>query len=165
MCHRASNDSFIFPVPTLLPEVCQYAMENAQDGRIGADTNWPALLFLQLGVSHDLITRILEQMFEGQDVPFRNAGRFRVIEWIIYVVQAWSREISRSGRSERGLEGWVLELINECDAVFRAPPARAQNEGGIPLNVLAREVKEIKKTVEGLSGMGTGSFRGSMGFM
>ncbi|KAI1854072.1 hypothetical protein JX266_001213 [Neoarthrinium moseri] len=162
VCHRASNDSFIFPVATLLPEVCRYAVENGQDERIGADFDWPVLLFLQLGVSHDLVTRILEQMFESQDVPFRGVGRLRVVEWIIYVVHAWVREITRSARPERGLESWVSELMAECEALVRNPP---QGQASQALADLAREAREVKKAVDGLAGVGSGSFRGSMGFL
>lgn len=164
VCHRASNDSFIFPVTTLLPEICRYAIEHAQDNRIGADQNWPVILFLQLGVSHDLLVRILETMFEGQDVPFRGAGRLRVVEWIAYAVHDWARQLARAGRADRALEPWVSELIAECEAFAQNPP-RSQNEGGLPPQELLREVREVKKTVEGLGGLGIGSFRGSMGFL
>lgn len=132
--------------------------------RIGAEPNWPVIIFLQLGVSHDLITRILESMFEGQDVPFRNAGRLRVVEWITYAVQDWARQVVRAGRSERGMDPWVGELMTECVA-FAGNPPRAQNEGGLSPQDLLRETKEVKATVDGLAGLGIGSFRGSMGFM
>ncbi|KAK9776740.1 putative Non-repetitive/WGA-negative nucleoporin C-terminal-domain-containing protein [Seiridium cardinale] len=164
VCHRASNDSFIFPVPTLMPELCRYALENAQDNRIGADPNWPVILFLQLGVSHDLLARILETMFEGQDVPFRGAGRLRVVEWVTYAVHDWARQVVRAGRPERALEPWVSELMADCETLAQNPP-RAQNEGGLPPQDLLREVREVKKTVDGFSGLGMGSFRGSMGFL
>lgn len=163
MCHRASNDSFIFPVPTLLPEVCRYALENGQDGRIGADVNWPITLFLQLGVSYDLVTRVLEQIFEGQEVPFRGAGRIRVVEWIVGLVSNWVREVSRRGGSERGLEIWVSELIGECGIVART--ARS-NEGGVEIAELVRQAGEVKRAVDGLvGGVGRGSFGGSMGYL
>ncbi|KAH8680837.1 non-repetitive/WGA-negative nucleoporin [Xylariales sp. PMI_506] len=164
VCHRASNDSFIFPVPVLLPEVCRYAAENGQDARIGANPNWPVDIFLQLGVSHDLITRILEQVFEGQDVPFRGHGRLRVVEWIVYVVDSWARDASRTGR---GLESWVGELLEECEALVKSNP-RGNNEGGMELPDLARAVRDVKKTVDGQSGVigGSGSFgRSGVGFM
>ncbi|KAH6659382.1 Non-repetitive/WGA-negative nucleoporin C-terminal-domain-containing protein [Truncatella angustata] len=165
VCHRASNDSFIFPVATLLPELCAYAYENVQDSRIGADTNWPVILFLQLGVSHDLIARILEGMFEGQEMPFRNGARLRVVEWITHVVHDWTRQAVRAGRSERSLEPWVSELMAGCEAVAQNSPARAQNDGGLSSQDLLREVKEVKKAVDGFAGLGAGSFRASMGFL
>lgn len=164
VCHRTANDSFIFPVPTLLPDICRYALENAQDNRIGADQNWPVIMFLQLGVSHDLLVRILESMFENQDVPFRGAGRLRVVEWIAYAVQDWARQLARAGRSDGALPPWVNDLIAECEALALSP-SRSQNEGGLPPQELLREVREVKKTVDGLGGLGIGSFRGSRGFL
>lgn len=147
----------------MLPELCRYSLEYGQDGRIGADPSWPITVFLQLGVSNDLVTRILEQMFEGQDVPFRGAGRARVVEWITYVVRGWVRDIARGGRPERGLENWVGELMTECETFIRS--ARSSNEGGMELAQLGREVREVKRAVDGLAGAGAGSLRGSMGFL
>ncbi|KAJ8119742.1 hypothetical protein O1611_g10542 [Lasiodiplodia mahajangana] len=65
ICHRSSKDSFIFPIPSLMPEICRYAVENSQDGRIGADVHWPINLFLHLDVSHDLVVRVLENSWSG----------------------------------------------------------------------------------------------------
>ncbi|KAI1373996.1 nucleoporin-domain-containing protein [Hypoxylon crocopeplum] len=148
ICHRSSNDSFIFPVPTLLPEICRYAFENAQDNRIAADINWPVILFLNLGVSCDLVVRVLEQIFEAQEVPFRGAGRARIIEWISYVVSQWVRDLSRNGRPDARLDPWVGELITECDNWISAN-LRSGNEGGADVNDIARSVKEVRRAVEG----------------
>ncbi|KAI1334484.1 Non-repetitive/WGA-negative nucleoporin C-terminal-domain-containing protein [Xylariaceae sp. FL0016] len=149
ICHRSSNDSFIFPVPTLLPELCRYALENGQDGRIGADVNWPVIVFLQLGVSHDLVARVLEQMYEAQEIPFRGAGRARVVEWICYSVGQWVRNLGRHGRPEARLEPWVGELMAECDN-WSSANIRGSNEGGMDPRDLARTVKEVKRAVDGL---------------
>ncbi|KAI0132903.1 non-repetitive/WGA-negative nucleoporin [Xylariales sp. AK1849] len=166
VCHRASNDSFIFPVATLLPDVCRYAVENNQDGWIGADPNWPITVFLQLGVSHDLVTRVLEQMFQSQDRPFRNnAGRMRVVEWITFVVRNWVREVARSGRPERGLESWVSELMHECAGKIPHEASQERSGSGTPEADIKRDVAEVTKALDALTGAGHGSFRGSMGFL
>ncbi|KAI1422015.1 Non-repetitive/WGA-negative nucleoporin C-terminal-domain-containing protein [Xylaria sp. FL1777] len=149
ICHRSSKDSFIFPVPSLMPEICRYAVENAQDGRIGADVNWPVNLFLHLDVSHDLVVRVLETMFEAQDVPFRGAARARLVEWICHAVGLWIRELGRHGRPEAKLEFWVGELIADCDT-WASANVRGTNEGGKDPRDIAREVKDIKRAVEGL---------------
>ncbi|KAI1493487.1 Non-repetitive/WGA-negative nucleoporin C-terminal-domain-containing protein [Biscogniauxia mediterranea] len=161
ICHRSSNDSFIFPVPTLLPEVCRYSLENGQDARIGADVNWPIIVFLQLGVSHDLVVRVLETMFEAQEVPFRGAGRGRVVEWITYAVGQWVRDLGRQGRPEARLEPWVGELIAECD-VWASTNVRGTSERGTDSRDLARNVKEVKRAVDGLVMAPSGNR--SMGF-
>ncbi|KAI1495484.1 Non-repetitive/WGA-negative nucleoporin C-terminal-domain-containing protein [Biscogniauxia marginata] len=161
ICHRSSNDSFIFPVPTLMPEICRYSLENGQDARTGADVNWPIIVFLQLGVSHDLVVRVLETMFEAQEVPFRGAGRGRVVEWISYAVSQWIRDLGRHGRPEARLEPWVGELIAECDG-WASTNARGTNERGTESRDLARNVKEVKRAVDGLV-MTSGGNR-SMGF-
>ncbi|KAI5926205.1 Non-repetitive/WGA-negative nucleoporin C-terminal-domain-containing protein [Camillea tinctor] len=161
ICHRSSNDSFIFPVPTLMPEVCRYSLENGQDARIGADVNWPIAVFLQLGVSHDLVVRVLETMFEAQEVPFRGSGRGRVVEWITHAVGLWVRDLGRHGRPEARLEPWVGELVAECD-VWASANARGTNERGTDSRDLSRNVKEVKRAVDGLV-MGSSGNRG-MGF-
>ncbi|KAI1775530.1 nucleoporin-domain-containing protein [Hypoxylon cercidicola] len=149
ICHRSSNDSFIFPVPTLLPEVCRYAFENAQDGRIRADVHWPIAVFLSLGVNYDLVVRVLESMFEAQEVPFRNAGRARMVEWITHAVSQWIRDLSRNGRPEARLDPWVSELMAECDGWVSAN-VRINNEGGADIRDIARAVKEVRRAVDGL---------------
>ncbi|KAJ3580112.1 hypothetical protein NPX13_g440 [Xylaria arbuscula] len=149
ICHRSSKDSFIFPVPSLMPDLCRYAVENAQDGRIGADVNWPIDLFLHLNVSHDLVVRVLETMFEAQDLPFRGAVRARLVEWICHAATLWIRELGRQGRPEVRLEPWVGELMAECDN-WTSANVRGVNEGGKDPRDIAREVKEIRRAVEGL---------------
>ncbi|KAI1299021.1 Non-repetitive/WGA-negative nucleoporin C-terminal-domain-containing protein [Xylaria venustula] len=150
ICHRSSKDSFIFPVAFLMPEICRYAIENGQDGRIGADVNWPINLFLHLDVSHDLVVRVLETMFEAQDVPFRGAARARLVEWICHAVAQWVRELGRHGRPEARLEPWVGELIIECDEWASANARAGTNEGGKDLRDILREVRDIRRAVEGL---------------
>ncbi|KAI1170618.1 nucleoporin-domain-containing protein [Nemania sp. FL0916] len=159
--HRSSQDSFVFPVPTLLPDICRYAVENSQDGRIGADVHWPVQLFLHLDVSHDLVVRVLESMFEAQAVPFRGAGRARLVEWISHAVDLWARDIGRHGRPDARLEPWVAELMAECDA-WASSNIRGANEGGASMRDIARNVKDVRRAVEGLVMAPVG--RGSIGF-
>ncbi|ORY58196.1 Non-repetitive/WGA-negative nucleoporin C-terminal-domain-containing protein [Pseudomassariella vexata] len=160
--HRVTDDSFIFPVPTLLPEVCRYSLENQQDRRINADPSWPVVLFLNLNTSHDLVVRVLEGMFDGQDVPFRGQARLRVVEWILYAVRSWMREVQRSGRSE-GLPPWVSEMLAGCETFMLS--ARGANDGGMETQQLAREVREMKRSVDGFAVVGRGSFASSMGYL
>lgn len=122
IAHRTSLDSLIFPIDTLLPIVCKYAVSNGQDASIGADPCWPVLLFLQLGVSHALIVRVLEQIFDSQETPFTGRRRKVVVQWINVVVEAWAREIERRGGPSQGTQGgegplgsWVAELLGRCD--------------------------------------------------
>lgn len=149
ICHRSSNDSFIFPVPTLLPEICKYSYENAQDRRSNADVNWPVIVFLNLGVSYDLVLRVLEQMFEAQEVPFRGASRVRIIEWIVHVASSWVRELNRSGRPEARLDVWVGDLMLECEN-WLSTNSRIDNPGGADVRDITRAVKEIRRAVDGL---------------
>jgi len=132
-----------------MPELCRYATEHAQDGRIGADVHWPVNLFLHLGVSHDLVVRVLETMYEAQEIPFRGAGRGRVVEWICHVVNLWVRDLGRHGRPEARLEPWVGELMAECDT-WASANIRGTNEGGADPRDLAREVKDVRRAVDGL---------------
>ena len=168
---------------TLLPSICQYSYENEQDGRLNADVNWPVLLFLNLGVSHDMVARILQHMFEAQEVPFRGpAARARLAEWITVVLGRWATELGRRGAAEAArLDPWVAELAAECEAfvvqVANGPGgARVRNPGGLDPRDVLRNLREAKKTIDsfvaagaGPGGMmggpaGMGSLRGSLGF-
>ncbi|MCV5117030.1 hypothetical protein OFC47_26790, partial [Escherichia coli] len=86
IAHRTSLDSLIFPVDTLLPMVCAYAINNHQDASIGADPCWPVAAFLQLGVPHALTARVLENMPDAQEAPFVGKHRKLVVQWINCVV-------------------------------------------------------------------------------
>ncbi|OAA58342.1 non-repetitive nucleoporin [Cordyceps fumosorosea ARSEF 2679] len=97
IAHYTSLDSFVFPIQTLLPELCRYAVAYQQDGTIGADAMWPAQLFLNLGVSHSMIVQTLENIFDTQDYGFSGAARNRVIETIVFVVSDWAAEARRRG--------------------------------------------------------------------
>ncbi|KAI0520709.1 Non-repetitive/WGA-negative nucleoporin C-terminal-domain-containing protein [Xylaria bambusicola] len=149
ICHRSSKDSFIFPVASLMPDICRYAVENAQDNRIGADVNWPVDLFLHLAVSHDLVVRVLETMFEAQEIPFRGSARARLVEWICHAVSQWIRELGRQGRPDVRLEPWVGDLMAECDN-WASANVRGVNEGGKDPRDIAREVKDVRRAVDGL---------------
>lgn len=163
VCHRSSNDSFIFPVPTLLPEICAYAYEAGQDQRCGADVNWPVVLFLNLGVSYDLVVRVLEQMFEAQEIPFRGAARGRLIEWICFAIGRWMNELSRGGRAEARLDPWVGELIAECEQWMTT--AQGNNEGGMNIRDLQMQVRQTRNALQGfIEGMSLGGMRQSRGF-
>lgn len=188
VCHRSSNDSFIFPVPSLLPEICRYAYENEQDARRHADVHWPVLLFLNLGVSHDLVARVLQHMFEAQEVPFRGpAARCRLAEWIVLALSRWVAELSRRGGGGSSadtarLDPWVAELVAEVEALVlqvvngngggpNAAAARARNPGGADPRDILRNLRELRKAVDSFSVSspgggpgGLGSLRGSLGF-
>ena len=179
VCHRSGNDSFIFPVSHLLPEICRYAYENEQDGRLNADVNWPVLLFLNLGVSHDLLARVLQQMFEAQEVPFRGPiARTRLAEWIALVLSRWVGELSRRGAEAARLDPWVADLVSECEVfalqVSDGPGSagRARNPGGLDPRDVMRNLRQARKAIDGFvagSGgvggpAGMGSLRGSLGF-
>ncbi|KAG6036656.1 hypothetical protein E4U41_005580, partial [Claviceps citrina] len=97
IARHTSLDSFVFPIQTLLPEVCRYAVDYEQDATIGADPTWPAQLFLSLGVSHDMIVRVLETIFDTQDYGFSGMARNRIVELIAYVVDDWVGEVRRRG--------------------------------------------------------------------
>ncbi len=189
VCHRCGGqDAFVFPAAALLPELCRYAFENGQDGRggCGADPAWPVLLFLELGVAHDLLARVLARMFDAQELPFRGAGpaRVRLAEWIAFLLARWVAELSRRGGAGGPevpgggrLDPWVLELVNECEAFLQTlvgsgpgsgaarGGAKNLNPGGLDPRDILRNLRDVKKAVEGFAGpSGLGSFRGSLGF-
>ncbi|KAI8715312.1 hypothetical protein NCS52_01038600 [Fusarium sp. LHS14.1] len=161
IAHRTSLDSFIFPIQDLLPELCRYAVAHQQDATIGADPTWPVQLFLTLGVSHDMIIRVLEVVFDSQDYGFSGSVRNRMIELIVFVVSDWLAEVRRRGGAGKGgaVGQSVADLLKRCDDAL-PPPGHGNNAGGADLADVRRVLKALKREVDGLSQrVPTGSLR------
>ncbi|KAK4161083.1 Non-repetitive/WGA-negative nucleoporin C-terminal-domain-containing protein [Cladorrhinum sp. PSN259] len=169
IAHRTSLDSLVFPVDKLFPTVCAYAVENGQDASIGADPCWPVLLFLNLQVPHQLITQVLENILNSQEVPFVGRRRKAVAQWVACVVDAWVREVERRGVISKGRDSaigvWVSELLTQSEQVVSHI---AQSNGG---RTAAHELQELqdlrsallslKRSVDALNA-GPTSFQGSL---
>lgn len=161
IAHRTSLDSLVFPVDALLPMVCAYAANNAQDASIGADPSWPVMLFLNLGVPHALVAQVLENVFDAQEAPFTGRRRKTVVQWIAAVVEAWVRDVERRGTVGKGgdaaMGAWVGELLLRADECL----VQITAGGAMPAEVaeLRRVVKALKRSVDGILGdVATGSF-------
>ena len=187
IAHRTSLDSLVFPVDTLLPEVCRYALNKAQDASIGADPCWPVQLFLGLGVPHALVMQVLENMFDVQESPFTGRRRKVVVQWIAAAVEAWVREVERRAAGAVGglgaggggggsggdgiIGGWVGELLARADEclvqITPAVPAATSRAGGAAaaeveeMLALRRAVQGLKRSVDGIVG-GDGLIGGSL---
>ncbi|KFA49840.1 hypothetical protein S40293_01252 [Stachybotrys chartarum IBT 40293] len=152
IAHRTSLDSFVFPIQTLLPEVCRYSVTFKQDSSIGAESTWPVQLFLNLGVSHDMIVRILEDIFDTQDYGFSGSALNRIIELIVYVVNEWVAEVRRrggAGGKASAVGPAVAELLGRCEAAL-PPPGYGNNPGGADLADIRRVLKTLRREVAGL---------------
>ncbi|KAG5993287.1 hypothetical protein E4U54_003408 [Claviceps lovelessii] len=161
IARHTSLDSFVFPIQTLLPEVCRYAVAYQQDATIGADPTWPAQLFLSLGVSHDMIVRVLEGIFDTQDYGFSGMVRNRIIEIIAHVVNDWVAEVRRRGGAGKGgsMGPSVGDLLARCEAAL-PPPGQGNNTGGSDLADVRRVVRTLRREVAGLiERVPTGSLR------
>ena len=147
IAHRTSLDSLIFPIETLLPIICEYAINNSQDASVGADPAWPVLLLLQLGVSHALIARVLDRIFETQEAPFTGRRRKLVVQWIDVAVEAWVHDVERRGtvgKGEGAIGAWVSELLGRCDEVI------VQIVGSARTHADAEELAEIRRVTRSL---------------
>jgi nuclear pore complex protein Nup155 len=151
IAHRTSLDSFVFPIPTLLSELCRYAVAYQQDATIGADPAWPVQLFLALGVSHDMIVRVLENIFDTQDYGFSGMVRNRIIELIVYVVNDWVAEARRRGGAAKGgsLGASVSDLLSRCESALPSP-GHGNNNGGADLADIRRVLRTLRREVAGL---------------
>jgi nuclear pore complex protein Nup155 len=146
IAHRTSLDSLIFPVDTLLPLVCSYAINQGQDASIGADPSWPVLVFLHLGVAHHLIVNVLEDIFEAQEAPFTGRRRKLVVQWIAVAVDSWVREVERRGTGGRGVDTVMASGVSGLLA--RADECLVQLSGG--RNSDAEELLQTRKAIKDL---------------
>ena len=161
IAHRTSLDSFVFPIQTLLPELCQYSVAYQQDETIGADAAWPVRLFLSLGVSHDLIVRVLENLFDTQDYGFRGTARYRAIELIAVVANDWAAEVRRRGGAGKAgsIGPGVSELLGRCVEALPAP-GHGSNPGGANLADVRLALRQTLREIDGLvERVPTGSLR------
>ncbi|KAK8144566.1 hypothetical protein G3M48_005621 [Beauveria asiatica] len=151
IAHYTSLDSFVFPISTLLPELCRYAVAYQQDATIGADPMWPVQLFLTLGVSHSMIVQTLENVFDTQDYGFSGNVRNRIIETIVFVVSAWAAEVRRRGGQANGgaIGPSVGDLLARCEAAL-PPPGQGNNNGGTDLPTIRRVLKSLRREVADL---------------
>ena len=171
IAHRTSLDSLVFPIDTLLPILCRYAVSNGQDASIGCDPCWPVLLFLQLDVSSALVARVLEQLFDAQEAPFTGRRRKVVVQWIDVVVEGWVREAERRGAAatavgSKGGEGalgeWVAELLARCDEALAQMLGAAR--GTAEAEELAETRRHTRLLQKAVAGLGVGSVQGSVLF-
>lgn len=113
VAHRTSLNDHVFPIDVILAMLCRYSIEQEQDERIGADPNWPVLLFVHLDVPHASITRVLERILDAQEAPFTARRRKVVVRWINEVLSRWFHEVETLGMSG-GIGRWVAELVDRC---------------------------------------------------
>jgi nuclear pore complex protein Nup155 len=167
IAHRTSLDSLIFPIDALLPVVCRYAISDHQDAGIGADPAWPIILFLQLGVSHALVTRVLEQMHDAQEAPFTGRRRRVLVQWINVAVDSWVRDVERRGGGGGGGKGgdaaigpWVVQLLQRAEGtvaqMLQTVRGAAERE---ELEITRRKTAALARDVESLVAAATATAR------
>lgn len=161
IAHRTSLDSFVFPIQTLIPELCRYSVAYQQDITINADPTWPVRLFLSLDVSHDLIIRVLENILDTQDYGFSGMVRNRIVELIVFVVADWVAEVRRRGGAGKGgaIGPSVRDLLLRCEAALPAA-GHGHNHGGADVADIRRGLRTLKAEVGALvERVPTGSLR------
>ena len=153
VAHRTSMDNFIFPTRTILPLLVRYSIEQHQDGEIGAAPTWPVRLLMSLDVTFDMITRSLEEMFSTQDGAFAGAARIRLVELVVFTVDAWSKDVRRRGvgstKGDGSLGVWVKELLQFCEDSL-PPPGQGSNPGGADVATIRLQLRELKRAVDGI---------------
>lgn len=155
--HRTAMNDRVFPVATLLPELCRYATANGQDGSHGADPSWPVRVFLSLDVPFDTITRILQRLLISQDYGFSGNARFRVVELVVFTLDQWFADVRRRGGASRtsGISSSVGELLDKCREAVHGHSRRDASED---LRILGVDVARLTREYNTLSpGLGMGS--------
>ncbi|ROT42235.1 nucleoporin Nup157/170 [Sodiomyces alkalinus F11] len=164
IAHRVHLDSAIFPIEFVLSELCRYSLDYRQDGEIGAQPTWPVSLFVRLKVPYQQIVRSLENVFDRQETGFTGNRRIRVIELIVFAAEAWQKETRRHGAvTNNGEITWnsVRDLLTRCEAALPSPgqPQANLNPGGADVADLRRELRTVRRDVEGLVERSQGSLR------
>lgn len=101
-----------FPIQVLLPLLERYAI-NPQEFPPESPT-WAVDIFLSLGVPHETLLPVLEQVYYGNEHPFTGSKRKVVAGHMVYVVGEWVKESERRG--ERVLCGSEenASLVSDC---------------------------------------------------
>lgn len=84
----------VFPIPILLPMLERYALEHQRG--VGPPT-WVVDLFLDLGVTHETIFSVLENMLYTDEAPFHGANRRYIARDLLYLIERWFHESVRMG--------------------------------------------------------------------
>jgi nuclear pore complex protein Nup155 len=156
IAHRTSPDSLIFPIDALLPIVCGYAVSNDQDSSIGADPCWPVLVFLQLGVSHALIVRVLERLFDTREQPYVGRRRKALVQWVNVATDAWLHDLERRGGAgkagDAAISSSVPDLLNRCiELIAQMAPANGNAAEATDLQRIRNESARLREMVERLT--------------
>jgi len=130
----------------LLPELCAYAATHQQDATIGADPVWPVHLFLSVGVSHDIIVRVLEHVLDTQDNGFSGNRRVRLVELLLFSLDTWAKELRRrGGKSGAAMGPGIVELLEKCAALLQQPGLT--NPGGKDVANMRTEARRLAREV------------------
>ncbi|KAK5111503.1 hypothetical protein LTR85_011851 [Meristemomyces frigidus] len=101
-----------FPIQTLLPLLERYAI-NPQEYPPESPT-WAVDIFLELGVPHETLLPVLEQVYYGNEHPFTGSKRKVIAGHMVYLVGEWVKESERRG--ERVVCGSEenASLVSDC---------------------------------------------------
>lgn len=152
VAHRTSLNDHVFPIDTVLSLLCRYAVDQQQDETIGADPNWPVLLFFSLNVPSATMARVLERILDAQEAPFTGRRRLVVVRWVSEVVTRWVRDVETQGNSG-AIGRWVADLLARCDEVMQElarQEARAQRAPSQAFQNVANRVHELQTWVQGI---------------
>lgn len=162
VAHRTSLNDHIFPIDVVLTLLCRYSVENSQDETIGANPNWPVLLFLSLNVPSASITRVLERILDSQEAPFTGRRRKVVVRWLTEVLTRWVRNVETQGTAG-GLGHWVADLLDRCHEAMAEVvrlEERATRTVSADTQTVHAQVRELQTWVHGiLDGRGAPSSR------
>lgn len=162
IAHRTSLNDHVFPIDTVLSLLCRYAVEQQQDETIGADPNWPVLLFISLGVACATMARVLERILDAQEAPFTGRRRLVVVRWINEVLARWVRDVETQGAAG-SIGRWVADLLARCDEVMEEVvqnEVRSQRQPSQAIQAVANRLQELQGWVQSiLDGRGATGMR------
>ncbi|KIW06004.1 uncharacterized protein PV09_03185 [Verruconis gallopava] len=124
-----------FPIPTILPILLQYSLENRDSSH-----DWTTALLLDLGIPHEAIVTTLEDLFYNQEPPWREKKyKTAVAKLLAADLAAWCEESRRGGGVPFGSEENGAVALNMVRGIL---------EGGVLVGRDKEMIERVKELVE-----------------
>jgi nuclear pore complex protein Nup155 len=97
-------------------------------------------------MSHDIVVRVLEHVLDTQDHGFTGNRRLRLVELLLFSIDAWAKELRRRGGKGGATMGpGMVELLERCSTLLQQQGLT--NPGGKDVAHLRTETRRLIREV------------------